>query len=470
MRIGVGFAGLGYAQGETPKRVIRPFYINTNPTAALGTTVRPTGWDKALNGVAVLMKYTDNAISNGGNRCFYTLYASASERALLQKTTVSGNNRQTAAMTTGHTVRISNRPFARGLLSGYHIALLIIAPNRQEHWQDGMKLMKSTAFSMPTFSASAGGLYIGGLQDGSQLISGDANVTIHEIQMFDADNLPITDEECADLCRNLAIVSGVTRKNSRGHGSQGQSNDVGQAQVTITYDAGQLPKMKMLKHDGTYVQFADPLCDKTGSLIPALDTDSAYAGFNGYAEQRIAELRDDVQCFSAASVPGTSIVATTGSGLTNAKSFNASTDISAITQTGGSNVLTMGTIFMAGLQKLILLSQHTHIESYRIAFGESDAVGGTSKSAMKTALAAHIAQVRLIFPGIKIYLQTLGAWNDSTGATEENWNNINTAIVELAAETWNCELIDVRGVAMSGIHYTDTGNQAAGLIIGNTMA
>lgn len=442
-------------------RKIASFYTNAAPSAG---SVRPTGWNNCLTGIAVYCEFTDLSISAGGNRCYWTISdGTANNRAFQQKATVSGNNRLNFALTESATIRVLNRHFAAGLLSGRHKVLYIMRNGLAQCWLDGYLIWSSTAFNMPVLSAAAGGLYIGGLQDGTQLMSGDANVTLHEFRLYDSNNLP-SEAQAAAITRNTAIITGVTQTNLPIYVGLGQSNMVGQATGTPIYNGTAAGNMKLLPYSGVYGAYADPWAVSTSSLITSLNDATAANSYMGYALERMAIVRGSEIILAPACLSATSVIAT----ATNALGYNASTVISAITNTGGSSVNSMGTVLMSSLQRVILAGQHGIISGIVYQQGESEAGAGSDQAAYRLALQNTFNQIKNV-TNAPLFIASLSAWNASTGATQVNWNATN-ATLQTVANDVGATFINLSGVAGTDVHYTtltQVGN--VGLIVGNAL-
>jgi hypothetical protein len=222
--------------------------------------------------------------------------------------------------------------------------------------------------------------------------------------------------------------------------------------------------MKNLDLAGNYEAYADPYADITGNLFGSSIFEVNGAPGYSYMGYCLDDLADDGNEYYT--VPA----AEWGSGQASDWTvYSAGTGSPA-----ADNVI--NDLPYAACLRMQMGMQAGNMSVMVHHGGESDALDGTSEEVYKTSFAGLIAELRAVRgSGIPLIIVGLHQWTaalGAAGASEENWNNVNTWRQELASSISNAVFVDISDIpAKTGdeFHIAGTNHPTIGVRVSEAI-
>ncbi|MBI1327530.1 MAG: hypothetical protein GC136_07805 [Alphaproteobacteria bacterium] len=250
------------------------------------------------------------------------------------------------------------------------------------------------------------GVRIGtGANGGSTL----AGITKQRLRYYNG-QLPTS--ELRKLTRVETIISGASYNNDMNVVAfLGQSNASGQGNIGSVPTYTNTSLMKLIGNDGVLKSYADPFDATASAILPRLSDGTAPAlSYAGRVIDLVAGATGKTTAAVPVTLPTTSIVS------------DWTPEFAAAT-----NRKTYGAVLFAAVHQLRMAKQHGRMKAIVYHQGERDAALATSSANYAAHLQLVCRELQRECPGVPIYIISLHTWHSGTGATETNWNNIQTA-------------------------------------------
>lgn len=270
--------------------------------------------------------------------------------------------------------------------------------------------------------------------------------------------------QMATLTRDVAMLPNITFDPTRDlYMLLGQSNSSGRAPISGAPAYTDTSGMFLLPNSMSgIVAYSDAYDDDAGALISGLNDTSAALGYAGYVVDALAAStgRDTVAC--PANLGGTSFEGSTSTWPVNSPDLRVT----------GTKITGIESTAMAAFLQCKMAQQFAPIKGYIWGQGEGDVAASTPQANYEAQLTALIQAFQFGVENSTWYNCSMPAFNAIWAPSQQDWDNVNDAQLNVANALPNVEFVegtDIAGGQDNGLHYGQNENQTVGRIIANTI-